>query len=47
MRFLRELIFAGLLRGWPGARCSDCRARPYRAHQNWCRIGKWDGGVWA
>jgi hypothetical protein len=44
---VREIIFSGLLRGWPGARCPDCGVRPLQKHKNECPTGKWDGGVWA
>ena len=47
MRFLGELIFTGLLRGWPGRRCPDCNVRPMKKHKPNCPTGAWDGGVWA
>jgi hypothetical protein len=46
-RLVREVILAGLLRGWPGRRCPDCRVRPGRAHRAGCATGAWDGGTWA
>lgn len=44
---LREVIFDGLLHGWPGTRCPDCGVRPLKHHTPKCPTGKWDGGVWA
>lgn len=47
MGIIRDIIFTGLLRGWPGTRCPDCKVRHGKTHKPNCPIGKWDGGKWA
>lgn len=47
MRFLKELIFTGLLRGWPGRSCPECNVRPSKPHKANCSVGTIDGGIWA
>lgn len=43
---LREVVLTGLLRGWPGMRCPECKVRPGKMHNDECsgrRLGEYWG----